>query len=213
VVNVTPVSSLATLDTALPDLVTRADVIVEGRATVTATRDGHLGQITVRAVIAGVAPLAMDFASAPYDVPEAGVYFLTLDPASGRYRMIDDGKRIGAPVTWADAIGAAAPAPDRAVIEDATAQLADAIATFRAASGQPWSPSQAPAVEAAAAIFERLPIAGRPVEEVRATLGEPDTTYPDGSIEYIRHQGEVGVIRRLRVVGGRIVGMEIHLTQ
>jgi hypothetical protein len=207
-------ADLAKLDPALPDLVDRAVAIVSGTATVDVTEDGYLGQITVDAVVAGVAPAAVSFISAPLGLPEHGVYFLAEEPgAPGLYRLVDDGTRVGFPREWADAIGAAAAAPAQATVDKATAALAADIATFRAAAGEPWTPSQTPAVEAARRIFDHLPLAGRMVADVEATLGEPDTKHADGSVEYVRHMGEVGVIRRLRVKAGRITAVEIHLTQ
>ena len=206
---------LAVLDPMLPELVARADAIVEGTAVVTATLDGHVGRITVDAVLAGVAPGSVAFISAPFDVPPEGVYFLAEEAgAPGRYRLLDDGdRRLGMPREWAAAIGLAAPPPDAAVVDETTRRLASDIQTFRAAAGQLWSPSQTPAVAAAGVIFAELPIAGRPIDDVVGTLGEPDARHPDGSVEYVRHMGESGVIRRLRVQGGKVTGVEIHLTQ
>jgi hypothetical protein len=213
--NPSTVDDLAKLDPALPDLVARADAIVEGTATITATRDGHLGRIAVAAVLAGTAPEQVTFISAPYDLPAEGVYFLAQDASTqGSYRLLDDaGRRLGMPRDWADEIGAATLPPSAAVVDESTRRLASDIQTFRAASGQPWSPSQSPAVDAARTIFAELPVAGRPVDDIVAALGEPDVRNPDGSIEYVRHMGEAGVIRRLRVRDGRVSAVEIHQTE
>jgi len=105
----------------------------------------------------------------------------------------------------ADAIKASLPEP-----------VADALATFRAAFGQPWSPAQQPAVEAALVVFGQIPIVGLEPAQVELLLGPPDDrrTLADKTYwTYYRHNGEAGAVHRLELGNDRVVAIERIPTQ
>jgi hypothetical protein len=99
----------------------------------------------------------------------------------------------------------------------APAEVAKALATFRAAYDKPGTPAEQPAIEAARVIFERVPLVGMASGEVRELLGAPSEILVidgDPRWRYLRHDGEGGgALLVLRVHEGRIATVVSFPTQ
>jgi hypothetical protein len=97
------------------------------------------------------------------------------------------------------------------------ADVASALATFRAGFGKAPTPAEQPAVDAAQIVFKRVPLVGMAVGEARTLLGEPSAVNVidgDPRLRYGRHNGEgVGSIHVLRVHDGVVVNVVAFPTQ
>jgi hypothetical protein len=189
-----------------PDL-TSAPLIVRGRATITATRDGLIGNLAVDAILEGAAPASLPFIAAPGSIvspngitSDAAIYFLA--PEGDRFRVVD---RLDA-TKERDVIAQLSPT------RGAPTAYAAELAIFRAGATKPWTPASQPAIDAAETVFSKISWIGTTEATVTAALGKPDGIKGD-RWEYVRHNGESGVIRALRFVGGRVRAVEITLTQ
>jgi hypothetical protein len=195
-----PPANTSAVTPAVDPAIAAAPLIVRGRATIAATRDGHIGSIEVAAILEGAAPPVVSFISAPTMADGDAIYFL--EPEGDKFRVL---QRIDASKER-DVIA------QLAATRGAPAAFASELATFRAAAGKPWSPQTQPAVDAAATVFAKIAWIGMDPATVRAALGEPDEISGE-NWRYVRHNGESGVIRVLRFDRGRVRAVEIHRTQ
>jgi hypothetical protein len=206
-----PLTTRLDLDPAIAALMAGADAIVRGRAEVAATRDAHIGTIHVEAILRGAVPTNVSFISAPVPYDDEAAIFL-LHREADHWRVIDQGK-LGIDLVQEPAIRARVGCSSRAVWENAVQAHATDLEVFRRGAGKRWTPSEASAVRAAAAVFADIPWIGIAASEVEAKLGPADEKRVDGSWSYVRHQGEVGVIRLLRFANGRVSVVEVVATQ
>jgi hypothetical protein len=191
---------------AKPD-VSAAPLIVRGRATITDTRAGQIGNLTVDTILQGAAPPSVPFISAPGIIvsrngitSDAAIYFLT--PEGDRFRVLG---RVDA----SDENNLVA---QLAATCEAPIGYKAELAIFRAGAAKPWTPASQPAIDAAATVFSKICWIGMTEATVTAALGKPDEIKGD-RWDYVRHNGEMGVIRSLRFVGGKVRAVEITLTQ
>jgi hypothetical protein len=218
----------AAVDPKLDQLVASHSLIVRGRGHIEHTRSGHIGTIEVLTIYKGACPPSILFVSAP--VTSLGVdsiFFLdpeptgqwhvaTIGPDSVSLPVSAEARVIAAIHVAAPPVASRDPRPASSTAEGGAVAIDPAqpdLAAFRAGAGQAWSPDRTPAAAAAERVFDHIAWTGATEQTVLAALGKPDDVLPDGRWRYVRHTGEAGVIRLLRMAGGRVTAVDIVRTQ
>lgn len=190
-----------------------ATLVVVGRVRVSATRDGHVGQVTVSRVVRGALGSRTGFVSEPLPLDEGAEGVLFLVPEGEGLRLLPLEGRLVTPVAQAEDLLASAPPPPPPVPSAYDSDLA----TVRSFDQQaPWTPqSQPPKVEAAR-VFAEIVWIGRTEDEVLRLLGAPmqRSEKAVGTVwEYAYHSGEHGIVRWLVMNEGRVTSMFVVPTQ
>jgi hypothetical protein len=191
-----------------------ATLVVVGRVDGVSTRDGHIGVIEIDRILRGAAGSSVPFISEPLPIVtgEPRVYFLREGSDPLRLRALPFEEQVSAPLEVATRIEAEPPV----VPEDPGDPWEDELAALRAHDQSIRDPSAAVVMEVAERIFSALPWVGRAAADVAALLGPPSAGDPSADVTewtYVYHDGERGVVRQLKIHGGRVVSMQIVRTQ